>query len=170
MVNIKKQKLTLKNLREYGKFLGISRIYNKNKEELWNYMMEIIHNEMEKRQARRPNISPEEAYTEGLLALRSKKLTHKRTWKTLRDQAKSMDVHINQRMSKSDIEHAIAMKDNDRKILKRVIKHKTLKSIIENQVKLLKTALSRSYRSYRIDLPFKLQEPTLQNLDENLEL
>ena len=167
MANIRKQKLTLKNLRDYAKFLGIP-AYNRKKDELWDYMMESIHNEMEKRQARRPNLSPEEAYTEGLLALRAKKLTRKKTWKTLRDQAKSMGVHINQRMSKSDIEHAIAMKDNDRKILKRVIKHKTLKSIIENQVKLLNKALGRAYQSYQVDLPFKLKEPTLQNLDEKL--
>ena len=111
-----KKTTTLKILRDYAKYLGIP-AYNRSKNELWDYIVDTINEEIEKRQLRRPNLANEDAHIEVELALRARNLTRKKTWKTLRDQAKSMGVHINQQMSKSDIEHAIAMKDNDRKFL-----------------------------------------------------
>ena len=80
-------------------------------------------------------------------------------------------LHINQRMTKSDVEKAIFNANRNsliKKYRQKLIRRETLKSIVENQVKLLDKALGRSYQSYRIDLPIRLQEPTLKNLDEKL--
>ena len=50
---------TLKILRDYAKYLGIP-AYNRSKNELWDYIVDTIKEEIEKRQLRRPNLADEE--------------------------------------------------------------------------------------------------------------
>ncbi|MCE2507602.1 MAG: hypothetical protein J4F36_14275, partial [Nitrosopumilaceae archaeon] len=154
---MKNKRTTLKNLREYGKFLGIKGLYGKNKQALWDHIFDRVHEEVNERMLRKPALDPERAYMEAALALRAKKLTEQKTWKSLHEEARANNISINRRrMKKNDVERAILnnkRKGLFRKYRKNIIRLETLKSIIENESRLLETALGSAYRSHRIDGP-----------------
>ena len=88
-MELKNQNTSLKILREYAKFLGIP-AYNRSKNELWDYIVDTINEEIHKRQLRRPNLAEEDAHIEAELALRARNLTRQKTWKTLTRSSQSI--------------------------------------------------------------------------------
>lgn len=104
---------TLKELREYGRFLGIRGLWRKNKEQLQDHLFNTIHEEINNRMLRRPDMDPDRAYMEAELALRSKKLTRQKTWRSLHDAARAQDIPINHRKSKTDYERELLQRNRD---------------------------------------------------------
>ena len=62
-------KTTLANLRDYGKFLGISHSYGKRKQELWDHIFDTIHHEVNERMLGKPDLDPERAYMEAEVSI-----------------------------------------------------------------------------------------------------
>ena len=78
---------SVKASREYRGYLGIRGLRGKNKAALSDHIFNKIHEAVNARMLRRPNLHPERNYVEVSLALRSKKLTTYKTWATLRQEA-----------------------------------------------------------------------------------
>jgi len=70
---------TVKQLRDYGRFLGIRGLWRKNEEQLREHLFNTVFNEVNNRMLRRPDMDPARAYMEAELSLRSKKLTQQKT-------------------------------------------------------------------------------------------
>ena len=104
---------TVRELREYGRRLGIRGIWRKNKAQLQEHLFNAVHEEVNERMLRRPNMDPERAYMEAELALRSKKLTTQKTWNRLREEARAADIPVNRRSTKATIEHELVKKQGD---------------------------------------------------------
>ena len=104
----KKMNETVKQLRDYGRFLGIRGLWRKNKEQLREHLFNSVFNEINDRMLRRPDMDPAKAYMEAELSLRSKKLTNQKTWARLRDEARAAGVPVNRRSTKTDVEREVA--------------------------------------------------------------
>lgn len=104
---------TVRELREYGRHLGIRGLWRKNKMELQEHLFNTVHEEVNERMLRRPNIDPERAFMEAELALRSKKLTTQKTWRSLRQEARAADIPVNRRTRKEDIENQLVQKRSE---------------------------------------------------------
>ena len=126
----KKMSETVKQLRDYGRFLGIRGLWRKNKEQLRKHLFDSVFEEVNKRMLRRPDIDPARAYMEAELSLRSKKLTNQKTWARLKDEAQRADVIVNRRSKKSEVERQIIKKDSQ-KLFKKYRKVRTKKSLLE---------------------------------------
>ena len=105
----------VKELRDYGRFLGIRGLWRKNKEQLREHLFNSVFNEVNERMLRRPNVDPTRAYMEAELSLRSKKLTQQKTWARLKDEARTAGISVNRRSSKSGVERQITEQDGDGK-------------------------------------------------------
>lgn len=127
---INKMNETVKELREYGRFLGIRGLWRKNKEQLREHLFNSVFKEVNERMLRRPDMDPARAYMEAELSLRSKKLTNQKTWTKLKDEAKKVDVNVNRRSKKSEVERQIIEKDSQN-LFKRYRKVRTKKSLLE---------------------------------------
>ena len=66
---------SVKALREYGRYFGIRGLWGKNKATLSEHILDKVHEAVNERMLRKPNLDPERAYLEASLALRSKQLT-----------------------------------------------------------------------------------------------
>ena len=109
---------TVKELRDYGRFLGIRGLWRKSKEQLREHLFTTVFNEVDERMLRRPDMDPARAYMEAELSLRSKKLTQQKTWARLRNEARTAGIPMNRRSSKSVVERQIAKQDIDGKFRK----------------------------------------------------
>ena len=69
----------MNELHEYGRRLGIRGIWRKNKAALQDHLFNAVHEEVNNRMIRRPDMDPARAYMEAELAMRSKKLTRQKT-------------------------------------------------------------------------------------------
>ena len=98
---------SVKALREYGRYLGIKGLWDKNKAMLREHIFDKVHEAVNERMLRKPNLNPERAYMEASLALRSKKLTVNKTWATLHDQARNNEIPINRKQTKEQVERLL---------------------------------------------------------------
>ena len=130
--NINKAKMTetVKQLRDYGRFLGIRGLWRKNKEQLREHLFNTVFNEVNDRMLRRSDMDPARAYMEAELSLRSKKLTQWKTWARLRDEAQAAGVPINRRSSKTEVEREIARQGGD-EILRKHRRARVKKSLLQ---------------------------------------
>ena len=103
----------MNELRDYGRRLGIRGIWRKNKAELQEHLFNVIHEEVNERMLRRPNMDPERGFMEAELSLRSKKLTRQKTWNSLRETARANNIPINRRTTKDTIERELVKKQSD---------------------------------------------------------
>ena len=123
---------TMRELREYARFLGIQGIWGKRKVDLENHIIDTINNGVEKRLQRKPNISYERAHMEAEVALRSKKLTRQKTWRNLLREVPE-GFRRRRRTTKEDVERSITKNKRGelaRKYRKNIIKRETLQSIV----------------------------------------
>ena len=104
---------TVRELRDYGRFLGIRGLWRKNKEQLREHLFTTVFNEINERMLRRPDMDPARAYMEAELSLRSKKLTQQKTWARLGDEARAAGVPVNRRSTKVDVEREIARRGGE---------------------------------------------------------
>ena len=129
-IHNKKMNETVKELRDYGRSLGIRGLWKKNKEQLREHIFNSVFEEVNERMLRRPDMDPARAYMEAELSLRSKKLTNQKTWAKLKDEAQRADVIVNRRSKKSEVERQIIKKDSQ-KLFKRYRKVRTKKSLLK---------------------------------------
>ena len=98
---------SMKALREYGRYLGIKGLWGKNKTTRSEYIFNKVHEAVNERILRKPNLDTERAYTETSMALRSKKLTTNKTWATLCDQANNSQIPVNRRHTKEQVKRLL---------------------------------------------------------------
>jgi len=115
---------TVKQLRDYGRFLGIRGLWRKNKEQLREHLFNTVF------KLRRPDMDPARAQMEAELSLRSKKLTQQKTWARLRDAARAAGVPVNRRSSKTEVERQIARQGSD-EILRKHRRARVKKSLLQ---------------------------------------
>ena len=143
---------TVREMRDYARFLGIKGIWGKKKVDLENHILDSINNAVEDRFHLKPNKGYDKAYLEALLDLRSKKLTQEKTWNHLMQQAPA-DFRKRRRTTKEDVEREITKgraQELTKKYRKNIVKKETLKNIIENEAKMLEQSLNGAYQSYQI--------------------
>ena len=104
---------TMKQLRDFGKFLGIRGLWRKNKKQLQEHLITSVFNEVNNRMLRKPNMDPDRAYMEAKLSLRAKKLTKQKTWREIREKAEELNVSVKRNSTKEDIEYKINQKRGD---------------------------------------------------------
>ena len=108
--NNKEEMQTVKELREYGRFLGIRGLWRKNKERLREHLFDTVLGSVNDRMLRRPDMDPARAYMEAELSLRAEKLTRQKTWKRLHNEARVADIPVNRRTTKRDVERRLVQK------------------------------------------------------------
>ena len=131
---------SVKALREYGRYFGIRGLWGKNKATLSEHILDKVHEAVNERMLRKPNLDPERAYLEASLALRSKQLTTNKTWATLRKEANNSQIPVNRRHTKEDVERLLTEHKRDGledQYRKRRVKDSTLSKVYENTLKLL---------------------------------
>ena len=121
-------------LREYGRYLGIKGLWGKNKATLSEHIFDKVHEAVNERMLRKPNLDPERAYMEASLAMRSKKITVNKTWATLREQANNSQIAVNRKHTKDQVERLLTERKRDGledQYHKMRVKNSTIKSIRE---------------------------------------
>ena len=121
-------------LREYGRYLGIKGLWGKNKATLSEHIFDKVHEAVNERMLRKPNLDPERAYIEASLAMRSKKITVNKTWGTLREQANNSQIAVNRKHTKDQVERLLTERKRDGledQYHKMRVKNGTIKSIRE---------------------------------------
>jgi hypothetical protein len=105
--------ITMNELRNYGRHLGIRGLWRKNKNQLQDHLFNAVHDEINDRMLRRTGMDPDRAFMEAELSLQAKKGTNQKTWKTVETTAREAGIPFNRRRAtKEGIEHELTKKND----------------------------------------------------------